>query len=342
MRRLRSTVAALALDALPFEWRLHHQWEAIHNRGERLTLDDRRGVRCDWKWTSSIQYCDLFPHAAARLLRVAAREWPIKFAETHSTPPQPRMTFVIGHRGTDRQPQLLATIATIAGQQAPVECLVVEQSAHPEVRDALPAWVRYLHQKVSSGTPYSRAAAFNAGVACARGDIVVLHDNDLLMPAAYATEILKHASRGVEAIDLKRFVFYLPAVDSARVVAARSVDPARRCDSVLQNAHGGSIAITKAAYDAIGGFDESFVGWGGEDVEFWERVETRKSTRFGYLPLVHLWHQSQPEKMTGHEAPAIANYYHLAAVAPEERILALRARHVGAGRQQALGSEPDA
>jgi len=302
MRRLRSTVAALALDALPFEWRLHHQWEAIHNRGERLTLDDRRGVRCDWKWTSSIQYCDLFPHAAARLLRVAAREWPIKFAE----------------------------------------CLVVEQSAHPEVRDALPAWVRYLHQKVSSGTPYSRAAAFNAGVACARGDIVVLHDNDLLMPAAYATEILMHASRGVEAIDLKRFVFYLPAVDSARVVAARSVDPARRCDSVLQNAHGGSIAITKAAYDAIGGFDESFVGWGGEDVEFWERVETRKSTRFGYLPLVHLWHQSQPEKMTGHEAPAIANYYHLAAVAPEERILALRARHVGAGRQQALGSEPDA
>ncbi len=66
----------------------------------------------------------------------------------------------------------------------------------------------------------------------------------------------------------------------------------------MQNAEaGGSIALSRDAFHAIGGYDESFVGWGGEDNEFWERAQTRRVWPYGYLPFVHLWHAPQPEKL---------------------------------------------
>jgi GT2 family glycosyltransferase len=65
----------------------------------------------------------------------------------------------------------------------------------------------------------------------------------------------------------------------------------------MQNAEaGGSLAVDRETFFAIGGFDEAFVGWGGEDNEFWERAQSRKVWPYGYLPLIHLWHEAQPEK----------------------------------------------
>jgi GT2 family glycosyltransferase len=67
---------------------------------------------------------------------------------------------------------------------------------------------------------------------------------------------------------------------------------------VVQNLEaGGSFGMARDAFFDIGGFDESFVGWGGEDNEFWERAQTRSVWPFGYVPLVHLWHEPQPEKL---------------------------------------------
>jgi len=111
---------------------------------------------------------------------------------------------------------------------------------------------------------------------------------------------------------------------SARRVPFGGLRARRSTASVIQNVRGGSVAITREAYDTIGGFDESFVGWGGEDLEFWERAETRRATRFGYLPMIHLWHAAQPEKLQVQDAPAIKRYFELAAVPVEERIARLR------------------
>ena len=79
-------------------------------------------------------------------------------------------------------------------------------------------------------------------------------------------------------------------------------------------------------YRAIGGYDEGFVGWGGEDLELWERARVHGGVyEFGYLPLVHLWHAPQPGKLQGDAAPAQQRYYELRGVPAEERIARLRA-----------------
>src|SRR5207302_1285011 len=127
----------------------------------------------------------------------------------------------------------------------------------PEIRDALPPWVRYVYQPVAEGDPYRRAATFNAGAHAARGRLLVLHDNDMLVPKRYAAEVVAHERNGWEVIDLKRFIFYLTREDSERVLASQRLSLHEKSEVVIQNLHGGSIAITAEAYAAIGGFDES-------------------------------------------------------------------------------------
>jgi hypothetical protein len=324
---LRQFVGALAYDGLRFERAVRGRWELMRNRGETITVDPSgRGVRCEWQWSSPVDYCRFVPGADARLLRAAFKQWPIAFADAPASSATPEVTFLIGHRGVSRLPQLMMTLRSVAAQTAvPIECIVIEQSHAREVEQALPSWLRYIHQPVLPADPYNRAKTFNAGALAAQGRILVLHDNDMLVPERYAAEIVDHFRAGWEAIDLKRFIFYLTEKSTSRVLRDERLRLNERSETVIQNLHGGSIAITRDAYDSIGGFDESFVGWGGEDVEFWERASTRRATRFGYLPVVHLWHPPQPEKLQVNDAPGVKRYFDLTSVPAEERIARLRA-----------------
>jgi hypothetical protein len=68
-------------------------------------------------------------------------------------------------------------------------------------------------------------------------------------------------------------------------------------DAVLQNWKGGTIAIRNSAFFRIGGFDEGFVDWGGEDDEFFDRCQSLNHCVYGFLPFVHQWHEVQPQRL---------------------------------------------
>jgi len=132
---------------------------------------------------------------------------------------------------------------------------------------------------------------------------------------------------GYEVVNLKRFIFYLTESHSRRITARCAFSPDEAPESIMQNAQGGgTLAITRKAYFSIGGFDEAFVGWGGEDNEFWERARTRKVWPYGYLPLLHLWHKAQPGKFQ--QERRTAELLELrSAIHAEKRIADLRARN---------------
>jgi len=256
---------------------------------------------------------------------LAFDRWPIVLSDRPADAATPQVSFVIGHRGLARLPHLLMTLRSIAGQKGvAVEAVVVEQSAEPEIRDALPDWVRYIH--TPSSDDYSRASTLNNGVVAASGGIVVLHDNDMLVPSRYAAECVARVEDGIDFLEPKRFIFYLSEEETQRSFESGQI----RTDAattIVQNALGGSIVARRDAYLAIGGFDEAFVGWGGEDNEFWERAEAGgKASRFGWLPFVHLFHAPQKGKLQGKEAPAVKRYYELRSIPPRERIARLLER----------------
>jgi hypothetical protein len=314
---LRQRLGAIVYDWPRFLRHLGGHWTRIHNRNETLTVDER-GARCEWLYTSDLHVARVYPLAGRLLMRRAFRDWPIVLREAPlNVSDVPEVSFIIGHRGLARLPNLLATLRSIAGQRdLGIECIVIEQSARPEIESALPPWVRYVHTPVAADFDYCRAGPFKraarrAPPRLARGSVLIAHDNDMLVPARYAAEIHARVAEGAQFVDPKRFIFYL--------------DREGRLTNVTQNLKGGSIAATKDAYFAIGGFDEDFVGWGGEDLEFWERArQYGRVYEYGWLPLLHHWHAPQPGKLQQDTAPAQLRYHEVKAIPAAERIARLR------------------
>lgn len=284
-------------------------------------------MRCEWLYTSDLHIAKVFPSSSSRLMTRAFGDWPIRLADAPDATHEPKVSFVIGHRGISRLPHLLTTLRSIAGQiGVAIECVVVEQSPRREIESMLPAWVRYTHTPVDAGYDYNRSWTLNAGASATTGDVLILHDNDMVCPARYAAETFARAQEGWLFQQPKRFTFYLDESATADVFATGRITMGAR-STVVQNLHGASIATSRAAYFDVGGFDESFIGWGGEDNEFWERAETTERVYgFGYLPFIHLWHAPQQGKTLGRDAPALRRYQELGRIPPQERIRRLRGR----------------
>ncbi len=313
----------------------------MRNRADAVDIHPAgRGVQCRWRYSTTLHLVDVFPVAGRWLLRRALLDVPIELKEkpTHvgddlvcanqSTSVGPQISFLIGHRGRERLPHLLKTLHSIGAQRdVSFECIVVEQSTQPEIRDELPGWVRYQHTPCPANLPYVRSWSLNVAAAQARAPVLVFHDNDLLVPAVYGVSVKDCADEGYEIINLKRFIFYLTKHDQfASSFAGTDVE------SVVQNAEaGGSLAIKREVFEAIGGYDESFVGWGGEDIECWDRCATRRVWRYACLPMLHLWHPPQPGKRAVRglgEATANLTEARMA-IDPQARIDELRQRPRG-------------
>ncbi len=274
---------------------------ALANRREELEpAPNGNGFACCWQFTSRLHAPTIQPRLGQRLLRRCLTDAPIRLCRQPPLPTgQPQISVLIGHRGLDRLPLLLATLESLAAQtDVAFECVVIEQDSQPWISLLLPGWVRHVHTPPDRpGAPYNRSKAFNAGALQARAPVLLLHDNDMLVPCGYLKRILQNVALGYQAVNPKRYVFYLSECHSSAVLHAAAALDAWPAESIVQNLEaGGSVAITRQAFWEIGGMDEDFEGWGGEDNEFWDRCQTLRCWIWGYEPLVHLWHQRQPLK----------------------------------------------
>ena len=340
LARLRRSLGVVVYDI----WRYHSllsgdgdDWLRIRNRAERLIpSDDGSGFACDWQWTSLLHAPRVFPYLGRRLMARAMERHAFfgdvkNFGDAgpaHNLDRSPEISFIVGHRGEARLENLWLVLRSVLAQtNAAVECIVVEQSDGPTIADMLPRGIRYVHAPSKpQGAAYNRALAFNVGAAVAKSDLLVLHDNDFLVPVRYASDLLARWQAGFEVIDLKRFIFYLSQADSVNLAKSATLPPNAAPVEIIQNlTGGGSIAVDRRVYWEIGGHDEGFVGWGGEDVDFWDRAMTRRLYPFGHLPMLHLWHAPQPGKTPQKDSAAMQRYHAMAKIDARERIRRLRA-----------------
>jgi hypothetical protein len=191
----------------------------------------------------------------------------------------------------------LVTLKTIAAQRdISLECLVVEQASEMEANEALPDWVRYIHTPLPHpDMPYSRSWACNVGARAARGRLLVFHDNDVCVPREYGKELVNLHTQGYQAMRLQRFAFDLDEATSIVVMSEYRIPTTVGLAGVIQNSAGRTIAVDRETYFRLGGYDETFVGWGWEDNEFFQRCQTARFYPHMYLPTVHLFHDAQAQ-----------------------------------------------
>jgi hypothetical protein len=274
-------------------------WIRVVNRNNNVLYDPGgRGVVIDEPWSSDIYICQVFPKLGKTLFKKAVRDWPFRFCSRTEESGNVDLSFIIPHRGVDRLPRLSTVIKSIFGQRGvSVECVVVEQNQAQEAHD-LPEGVRVVHLPDPAGsTSWQKCRAFNQGVKMARSDIVVCHDGDIIVPERYGHEILNLLkTSGYDVAFPQRFLFHISQSETENLMNTGTLQRNHTPTRVQQNWKGGTLAIRREAYFQIGGFDERFTGWSGEDIEFYDRCLVLNGYRFGYIPFIHLCHPEQPTK----------------------------------------------
>lgn len=300
LKKLAKSYSILIRDWLKYELSFNRLgYLRIRNRHEKLGLGPRSNCYvCLWPYTSRLKAVEEWPFISKLLLKRVIRDNIFNYQDKRDGQDRIDISVIIGHRGEERLGLLLTTLRSIAAQKGVgLECIVVEQDSKPTITTRLPKWVDYVFQEISQDCQYNRASAFNLGAKLAKGDILLLHDNDMVIAEDYCSEIVGLVREGYEALNTKRYVFYLDPQDSQKVMQSTTELRKSNPTYVVQNLEaGGSMAITKNAYFRIGGMDEDFIGWGGEDNEFWQRCSTLKKWIWGFSPIIHLWHKSQPLK----------------------------------------------
>lgn len=199
-------------------------------------------------------------------------------------------------------PEALAlTLAALEGQTYPrdlFEVVIVDDGSPtpPEPPKSTPLDVKVVRQERRG---FGLARGRNTGVRAAAHDILLFLDGDLLPEAGWIAAHARwhHAISDVLTIGFHAYVD-VDGVDAdvirrrpgtlRELFSDRPTDPpwierhlrmtkclTSRDDDPFRLVGGGNCGVSRAFYDLVGGYDASFAGWGGEDVEFAYRAYTR-------------------------------------------------------------------
>jgi glycosyltransferase involved in cell wall biosynthesis len=195
----------------------------------------------------------------------------------------PRISVVVPCR--DAAAVLPRTLAALDAQTlAPgtFEVVVVDDGSSDATATIAEQWAGPARPRVVRQPNRGRAAACNQGAAAARGGVLLFLDADVIAGAdLVARHLDRHAAspaplavQGRTTPTPETLTTPFMRLSTARDRAA----PLRRRDLSPLHVVGRNISVTAAAHRAVGGFDEGFVGYGFEDVDYALRLH-RAGTR---------------------------------------------------------------
>ncbi|MBS2966757.1 glycosyltransferase [Actinocrinis puniceicyclus] len=160
---------------------------------------------------------------------------------------------------------------------------------------------------------FSKCWSVNAGVVNTSrpAPLVCILDADALVDADFVRRNTDRFLReGTGALLPFRNLFYLDAPASARAIADRcsarlpDADPRGLRGFLVHRAPGVCMWLRRDVFDAVGGMDERFEGWGREDIDFVLRVQLATAFDIYDDRMLHLHHPSSAQLDNGHTVNA--------------------------------------
>jgi len=223
---------------------------------------------------------------------------------SHIEPETPRVSVIVTHY--DQPRELARTLEALRRQNHPRDRLeiIVADDGSPDA-PIVPEGVRLVRQEDRG---FRAAAARNLGAAAASGDVLCFLDADTSPEPEYVRRISRLPALLCEAVTVGRRrhadfagipaavpveqlgpAHELPEPAWLRDAYARSQNLLRADDRSYRYVISAVVACTRAFFDEVGGFDESFSSYGGEDWE-WAHRCWQVGAVFAHVPDAVAWH----------------------------------------------------
>ena len=190
---------------------------------------------------------------------------------------------------------VLASLNSQTLERNRYEIVVVEAAPAPALTEAPPGC--RLVFAYCPDAMFRKSWAMNVGFRQATGDMLVFHDADIIAPEGMLEAIAERLGPGCPAVKPSYSVVDTSFEQAVRL-RSRGQSASRRILAEagrLRNAPGGSIAVTRRQFVKVRGFNEKFVGWGGEDDEFLLRLRAHGENPPDLgCKLLHIWHEQGP------------------------------------------------
>lgn len=307
---------ARPLTRSPGDVALYHRLVAVLTQA--LASDDRLVALRDLAWRAECS-SRLDLHVGARARTGAA---PISWLDLARVDAGPRartgdrvevgVVIPFRDRGepSERTRNLLACLIALDQQSLPrrrYRLTVVEADDQPRRRDAiLPLVDDYLFAPCPG--LFNKSWAVNIGSLRAGAELLCILDADMLVDADFLERnVDRFEQPGTQAHWPFRDVLCLDASSSHAAIRGRCLagDPAVDRDQLrgvhLRRPPGACIWVREALFRRIGGMDERFEGWGGEDLDFAFRVDRSAPLDRHADEILHLDHPRPAMRTEGGE-----------------------------------------
>ena len=198
--------------------------------------------------------------------------------------------------------------------------------------------------------PFNRSAAVNRAAAAAGDwDVGVVIDSDVMLSVSHARQAIDNAaSTGLTTWGHTRWRGFAEGWTDRLILRDRKdFGPELNRDEMdlyVERTNPISwscfIAIPRKVFDALGGFDERFRGWGFEDMAFQSAIVGLHG--YDRLPgdVVHLWHPRSEERIIKGQGRGTASpEYTMNALLGRRYMVALRRDHAATDRHTPTGPE---
>ncbi|MDQ1085196.1 MULTISPECIES: glycosyltransferase family 2 protein [Microbacterium] len=236
-----------------------------------------------------------------RMPWVPGNRWDL-LADRHPEPP--RVSVVVTHY--DQPRELARTLAALRHQDHPADRLeiIVADDGSP-TPPVVPDGIRLVRQEDRG---FRAAAARNLGAAAATGEVLCFLDADTAPEPAYIRRLTRLPALLPEAVtvgrrrhaDLAGLDADVPVAEAGpahelpepawlRDAYARSENLLHADDRSYRYVISAVLACSRAFFDEVGGFDESFSSYGGEDWE-WAHRAWQAGAVLAHVPDAVAWH----------------------------------------------------